>query len=94
MLFRNRWWIVFVLNTIHSVYINCLYVSNTHKHQSTGSLLYGVLCAQIKSTFHKLNVHAALTPTDIRKHLKPVFTQAKRMQEAITQTVPFVTVSM
>jgi len=60
-----------------------------------------VLSTQIKPTFHKLNVHAALTPADIWKDLEPVFTQAKELQEYFesklkdtsTPKVPFVTVS-
>ena len=70
-----------------------------HTHQSTASLLYGVLFAQIKPTFHKLNIHTAMTATDIRKYLEPVFSQAKALQKAFKTTdtfmldVPFVTVS-
>ena len=60
-----------------------------------------MLNAQILPTFHKLNVHAAMTPTDIQKHLKPVFAQAKKLQESFKSKtegapslrVPFVTVS-
>ena len=73
-----------------------------HKHtkQSTASLLFGVLSAQIKPTFHKMNVHAAMTPDDIWNHLEPVFTQARKLKDAFekvadqrTLRVPFVTVS-
>ena len=75
--------------------------THTHTHQSTASLLYGILSAQIKPTFHKVNVHAAMTPADIWNHLKDVFTQAKKLQEVFESTVtdiptlrmPFVTVS-
>ena len=78
------------------------FIPNTHTHQSTASLLYGVLNAQIKPTFHKLNVHAAMTPADIWNHLNPVFTQAKKLQDAfnswtadtLSLRVPFVTVSI
>ena len=60
-----------------------------------------MLNAQIKPTFHKLNVHAAMTPDDIQKHLDPVFAQAMKLHESfkskIASTpslrVPFVTVS-
>ena len=76
-----------------------LHLSNTHTHQSTASLLYGVLFAQIKPTFHKLNIHTAMTATDIWNYLEPVFSQAKVLQEAFKMTdtstldAPFVTVS-
>ena len=32
------------------------------------------------STFHKVNIHTALTPSDIRKLLNPAFEQAKILQ--------------
>ena len=75
--------------------------THTHTHQSTARLLYGVLNAQIKPSFHKLNLHAAMTPADIWSHLEPVFSQAKMLQEAFKNKVadtfslgvPFVTVS-
>ena len=76
---------------------------DTHIHQSTASLLYGALFARIKPTFHKLNVHAAMTPDDIWNHLNPVFKQAKKILDVFqnkskiaeppTLKVPFVTVS-
>ncbi len=45
-------------------------------------LLHAVLCAQIKPTFHKINIHAAMTPSDIQEHFKPVFEQAKELSDA------------
>ncbi len=45
-------------------------------------LLHAVLCAQIKPTFHKINVHAAMTPSDIQEHFKPVFDQARELSDA------------
>ena len=50
--------------------------------QATAEVLYGVLTAQLKSTFHKINVHAAMTPADIQKYFKPVFEQANALKEA------------
>ena len=67
--------------TVGAVYLPYL----THTHQSTASLLYGLLFAQIKPTFHKLNVHAAMTPADIWNYLNPVFMQAKKLKEAFMQ---------
>lgn len=50
--------------------------------QATANLLYAVLTAQLKSTFHKINVHAAMTPADIQKYFNPVFEQANALKEA------------
>ena len=50
--------------------------------QSTAELLYAVLTARLKSTFHKINVHAAMTPTDIHSYFQPVFKQAKALRDA------------
>ena len=40
-----------------------------------------MFCAQIKPTFHKINVHAAMTPEDIKTLLKPAFDQAKKTSD-------------
>ena len=70
---------------------------HTNTHQSTASLLYGVMLAKIMPTFHKLNIHSAMTATDLWSYLEPVFSQAKELQEAFNMadrsTAPFVTVS-
>lgn len=50
--------------------------------QATAELLYALLTAKPMSTFHKLNVHAAMTPADIQKHFKPIFEQANTLKEA------------
>ena len=70
--------------------------------QATASLLHGVLASEIKSTFHKINVHAALTPDQIWSFLKPAIDQANYLKEAYEGVVrkgvllhlPFVTVSV
>lgn len=59
-----------------------MYIVQLLTPQATAKLLYAVLTAQLKSTFHKINVHAAMTPADIQKHFKPVFDQAKALKEA------------
>ena len=72
-----------------------------HTHKSTARLFYRILFTQIKPTFHKLSVHAAMTPADIWNHLEPVFTQARKLVVAFkdkvvdtsTLSAPFVTVS-
>jgi hemicentin len=60
-----------------------------------------VLRAHIKNTLHKLNVHAALTPTQIKEFFEPVFLQAIRLRKAYEKAdqkkrskvkMPFVTV--
>ena len=49
---------------------------------SIAQLLYAITCAKFESTFHKINVHAALSPTDVFKLLEPAFSQAKKLQLA------------
>lgn len=57
--------------------------------------------AQITPTFHKVNVHAAMTPAEVHAHLNPAFNQARALREAhqrradssVGSRVPFVTVS-
>ena len=55
--------------------------------QATAELLYAVITAQLKSTFHKINIHAAMTPADIQKCFKPVFEQARALKEAFERRV-------
>ncbi len=43
-------------------------------------LLQAILTAQVQPTFHKINVHAAMTPTEIRQLFEPVFSQAQLLQ--------------
>ncbi len=54
--------------------------------QATVMLLHAVLCAQIKPTFHKINIHAAMTPSDIQKHFKLVFDQARELSDAFKKS--------
>ena len=86
--------------------------TNVHTHiqtytltlslQATASLLYGVLNAELKPTFYKVNVHAAMTPSNIHSYFQPVFEQARALKEAYNRRardnavykVPFVTVSL
>ena len=70
--------------------------------QSTASLLHAVMVSEIRSTFYKINVHAALTPEKIWDYLKPAIDQANKLKEAYKGAVgqrmslhlPFVTVSV
>ena len=45
-----------------------------------------MLSAQIKPTFHKINIHAAMTPADIHKLLEPVFEQAKQLKDSFDKS--------
>ncbi len=47
--------------------------------EATACLLHALLVAQVKTVFHKINVHAALTPVDIKKLLEPIFEEARRI---------------
>ncbi len=47
--------------------------------EATACLLHALLVAQVKTVFHKINVHAALTPVDIKKLLEPIFEEARRV---------------
>ena len=59
------------------------------------------MISEIKSTFYKINVHAALTPDQIWNFLKPAIEQANSLKEAyesgagqgVSLHLPFVTVS-
>lgn len=59
------------------------------------------MVSEIRSTFYKINVHAALTPEQIWGYLKPAIDQANTLKEAYKGAVgqgmslhlPFVTVS-
>ena len=49
--------------------------------EATAHLLYAILLAEVESTFHKINVHAAMTPAEVKTLLQPVIAQAKDLQE-------------
>eukprot|EP00731_Ephydatia_muelleri_P036542 Em0275g1a len=72
--------------------------------EAIADVLHALFSAHIKSTFLKVNVHAALTPSDIRRHLQPAFALANELKskfDALKATmsefvamdnVPFVTI--
>ena len=70
----------YTIYIVHARMISCLWFDPFL--QATANLLFGVLTAQLKSTFHKINVHAAMTPADIQNQFEPVFEQAKALKEA------------
>lgn len=49
--------------------------------ETTAHLLQALLVAKVDSTFYKINVHAAMTPAEIKNHLVPVFNQAEILQK-------------
>ena len=53
--------------------------------ETTASLLHAILHAEVEPIFHKINVHAAMTPADVKKEFKPVITQARQLQDAYQQ---------
>lgn len=65
--------------------------------QDTARLLHAFLNAKVKNTFHKLNVHAAVQPSDIIAFFDPIFKQARDLSEAYDDVKmsrkPFVAVS-
>lgn len=42
-------------------------------------LLYSILLAEVKPSFYKINIHAAMTPSDIKNQLDPIFKRADIM---------------
>ena len=55
--------------------------------ETTAHLLHAVLKAQVKSSFHKINVHAAMTPAEIKMFLLPVIEQANLLQTTYHQAL-------
>lgn len=59
--------------------------------KTTALLLNAVLKAKVKSSFHKINVHAAMTPADVKRNFAPILEQANllnRMCERVQECVP------
>ena len=53
--------------------------------KATSCLFHAILTAFVSSSFHKVNVHAAMTPADVRKQMKPVLNQANKMLQIYEQ---------
>ena len=61
--------------------------------EATAHLILAILQAQVEPTFHKINVHTAMTPTDVKRQFEPVLSQARTLQKRSSTTAsPFVTV--
>ena len=57
--------------------------------EATAHLVFAILHAQVKPTFHKINVHAAMTPADVKCQFEPVLSQARALREACKQAQRF-----
>ena len=63
--------------------------------EATAHLLYAILSAEVDSTFHKINIHAAMTPEDVKKYFELVFRQAEHcLQYAIGKPYDPLTVTV
>ena len=49
--------------------------------QATAAFLHALLNSEVQDTFYKINVHAAMTPSEVEHQLKPAFSQAKVLKE-------------
>ena len=86
---------------IYGINPHCVQLSSyVFSLQTTAGLLHAVLSASVQSTFHKINVHTALTPDQIWKYFEPVIDQATFLEEVwrlhggVSLRRPFVTVSV
>ena len=48
--------------------------------ENTARLLYAILHSEVQSTFHKINVHSAMTPHEVKNQLEKAFHQAKMLK--------------
>lgn len=55
--------------------------------EATAHLLNAILQAQVECTFHKINIHAAMSPADVKGHFKPIFNKAQGLHEAYQKKV-------
>lgn len=58
--------------------------------EATACLLQAILLAQVESPFHKFNVHAAMTPLEIKRLFEPVFSQARDLNNIYQQKLQHV----
>ena len=49
--------------------------------QATAAFLHALLNSEVQDTFYKINVHAAMTPSEVEDQLKPAFSHAKVLKE-------------
>lgn len=55
--------------------------------EATAHLLYAILLAQVEPTFHKINVHAAMTPAEVKVQFEPVISQANGLKETYKKMI-------
>ena len=62
--------------------------------EQTAYLVQAILLAEIDTTFYKINIHAALTPDDLKTLMNPVVRQAQLLQESFSScdVAPYITV--
>ena len=53
--------------------------------QATAAFLHALLNSEVQDTFYKINVHAAMTPSEVENQLKPAFSHAKVLKEKYDQ---------
>ena len=54
-------------------------VEKENTPETTSHLLYAILRAEIQPSFYKINIHAAMTPSDTKSKLDPIFKRANDM---------------
>ena len=70
-----------------------LKIKSNNTTKATAQLLQAILQAEVAPTFYKINVHAALTPTEIKKQFHPVFDKARLLEKTDASHIPVITVS-
>lgn len=55
--------------------------------EAVSHLVHAILLAKVVPTFHKINVHAAMTPSEVKSQLRPVFSQANVLLKRCQQKV-------
>ena len=58
---------------------------NSSSPKTAAHLMHAILKAQVKPSFHKINVHAAMTPAEIKGHFAPVLEQAELLHDMYQQ---------
>jgi hypothetical protein len=53
--------------------------------EAMAQLLFAILQAQVQLTFYKINVHAAMTPAEVKREFKPVLNRARGLMKAFSK---------
>jgi hypothetical protein len=69
-------------------------VQRENTPKSLANLLHALLLAEVAPMFHKICIHAAMTPSEVQNYLNPVFQQANTILKEHTSSTgtPLVTV--